>query len=1103
MSQPPPRPSAPRARALDEAAIEEVSAAGKELPEPLAALVLEVDVAHDAGDPTGVRKRLFELGVGVVRYAVSLALARLARTLGKSAAPEPVAQALRRAYRMTDGRWCELLRTLTSALERLDSRSAKAFRFGAGKEVQALLSARNRFVHEGGDGNDAPECVLAVLGAAQSLLGEPVRVVASIAPVLVEARKGVPRRAGVRRRVPSDAPATVQAGEAYVGDDWMAFSSWLPSVDGCLRLIDAPAAPGKPWRTMVPETGEHRNCAALDEAIHTLAGDDPAAPRAPTDRPALEGRDVAVSLVRRAAAESLEQGIRVLVFTGPQGAGHTRMLREITDAANALGFSRVASAFGSRDRRAPMSALRRALREMEGAPELHGARAAVDRLEEGDVLSNRARIDAAIESIEEALVVASREHPLLLVIDDAHWLDEQSLALLRLLTERATRGAEGHMLIVATAHRDAASSPGLASLLAQIDRDVGTGATRASLDALDVTSAKRVAQGVAPLATEVEQLLLAESGRLPFFLVQPVLVWIETGGLEWRDGAWRPPGPSEPGNADRRRNVLGTAVPGIAELLQARLEGHFAPGSQAENAARAVLAATALHGLPVPLQRLVRVAASVGSGPDIVEAALGSLQEMAVLEMRGLGTYGFVQPMLARAVLEAERVRPWWGRLHRALLEDMEADALLDPVALADGYAALGDEELAMRWRWRAVERRLAQGAFEEASQLAEKIAAQLPDGDDRARAQLAGVEAVLRGGDATEARRRLEAIGLGAGVLPRTRVRWQLAQAGVRLALRRIGEVVDPMLVQDADAQGDARDAVESRLLLATYLRGAKGRELVTEALSRTAAGRGIEDLRYRLLALDLELRYELRTDSPEELRAAAVRARDAARSLGSTWAELDVLNDAAVLEADAGRLDHAIDDLLAVAERARSAGVGSIRRTALVNAAAFAMRAGRHESAKNQASVAAREAREAGDTRQLAIALSMLSEAELNLGDLPGARAAVDESVALLDQWSDPRVVVALLRRAEILEAMGESDGAVHAAERALEQAAAEKSVDLQSRAQLWLAIHRARGGAPGAREALARLVSSLETVSGRLRSATLERLRRARAMLDAEPV
>jgi hypothetical protein len=34
-------------------------------------------------------------------------------------------------------------------LERLDSTCAKAFRFGAGKEVQTLLFSRNRFVHEG------------------------------------------------------------------------------------------------------------------------------------------------------------------------------------------------------------------------------------------------------------------------------------------------------------------------------------------------------------------------------------------------------------------------------------------------------------------------------------------------------------------------------------------------------------------------------------------------------------------------------------------------------------------------------------------------------------------------------------------------------------------------------------------------------------------------------------------------------------------------------------------------------------------------------------------------------------------------------------------
>src|SRR5262249_54785009 len=89
-----------RAVPLDEAKLDELAARIASLPEPVAGLAVGVEVARAEGDATGVRKRLFELGIGVVRYGAAVGLAVLAARLGSATAPKPIADALGRAARL-------------------------------------------------------------------------------------------------------------------------------------------------------------------------------------------------------------------------------------------------------------------------------------------------------------------------------------------------------------------------------------------------------------------------------------------------------------------------------------------------------------------------------------------------------------------------------------------------------------------------------------------------------------------------------------------------------------------------------------------------------------------------------------------------------------------------------------------------------------------------------------------------------------------------------------------------------------------------------------------------------------------------------------------
>src|SRR5262249_39581989 len=76
---------------LDEAPLARPAPRLATLPEPLAVLATHVEAARAEGDSTGVRKRLFELGAGAVRYAVSAGLSVLRKRLADQGQKAPAA----------------------------------------------------------------------------------------------------------------------------------------------------------------------------------------------------------------------------------------------------------------------------------------------------------------------------------------------------------------------------------------------------------------------------------------------------------------------------------------------------------------------------------------------------------------------------------------------------------------------------------------------------------------------------------------------------------------------------------------------------------------------------------------------------------------------------------------------------------------------------------------------------------------------------------------------------------------------------------------------------------------------------------------------------
>ncbi|MBW2454099.1 MAG: AAA family ATPase [Deltaproteobacteria bacterium] len=1078
-----------RSRPLDEDVLDELSALIADLPEPLAAVAIGVEIARDEGDATGVRKRLFELGAAVVRYALSIELALLAAELGDHSVPRPLGKELSRAARLTDGQWCKLARTAASQLKPLVPDAEELFRFLNGKPLATLLDARNRFVHGGGAGDHAPEQTLALLHDAERLLSAPLRVITALDPPSYQERHGVPLRPGVWRRQRQAVPTGLSTDVPHfvLGERWLVASPWLPLLDKKLVLIDAPHSAGASWRWVDAETGEHRESPELHEGICALVGQDARAPVVPSEEPGLVIRPAVMGTLRRAAEQAQNGAIGVIVLTGPQGIGRGRMLEAMQTAAAGFGFDQVVAATCLEQRRGVLRPLRRAVRDVTG---LEGVTEALGQACAGDGLGSAESLDAAIEAVEEAILETAAGRPLLMLIDDAQWADDATLSLLSMLTDRATRKAWGRLLVVVAVRDEPHASAGLTSFIGQVERDVGPGATRVPLEPLDGKQSKRLVRAVAPLSPDLEEVVLEGAAGVPFFLVQSVLAWWELGLLRWGDGAWHPV----------NEGVLHRSVPGVAELVHARLVSFFEPGSVAARTAAQVLLCVGLSGSWLAVAQLVEVMTAFGSDDEAIEHALESLVAAGLLMVHvERHEYGFAQPMVRQAVVADLRDKPWAPRLHRCLLDGVaQADRRGEDAAfVAAGHLRLGNEEQAARHLRRAVDHSLAMGLFRQAVEQAEQLVELTVDAGERMRAGLLVVEALLRAGQPEQARRRqqqLEAGGtyeLGDSIWARV-----LAQS-IAHALGDTAEQADPQLVLDADDYGDVRLAVEARLAMARLLRAARGLAIVDEAIAALpAADHG--DLRYRVLVLRVELLYETRALSDPECRGALEQARAAAEQLGSTWAVLDAENDWAALESSAGNQKQAIKLFGRVAKQAKKRHFGRLRRGALVNLATCQLRAGAPERAAEAAVLAATESREAADWSVHGMAQSVHADALRQAGKLDEARAAIDEAIEVKQRSRDPNVAIALLRRADILAEMGQGQAAAADAELAWERARQAGNDDQIARARLWLGLAAEAGADDDGRSRLADLVEELGPKESSLRGPTRKLLDEARQRL-----
>ncbi len=338
------------------------------------------------------------------------------------------------------------------------------------------------------------------------------------------------------------------------------------------------------------------------------------------------------------------------------------------------------------------------------------------------------------EAVQEFLRNASRERPLVMMLEDLHAADAPSILLLRFVADGVT---ESGVLLVGS-YREIEVQPDqpLASALLELLRV--RGALRLPLSGLglrDVGRLVRAVSGVEPpeaLVTAIHE----ETEGNPLFVREIVQLLSSEGRLSER--------------ADPRR----WGIPeGVRQVIGRRLD-RLSPE------ARRTISVGSVLGKDFTLEGLGRI---LGQPPgEVLESLRDGLGARVIVEVAGEpGRFRFSHSLVRETLYEylgpAERVR-----LHRAAGESLEELYAADPephlAELAYHFfeaAPSGDVDKVVDYARRAGERAVAQVAYEEAVRLFRMGLLALersPDEEIRCRLLLALGDAQARAGDSPAA---------------------------------------------------------------------------------------------------------------------------------------------------------------------------------------------------------------------------------------------------------------------------------------------------------------------------------------------------------------
>ncbi|MDQ4214738.1 LuxR family transcriptional regulator [Microbacterium capsulatum] len=307
-------------------------------------------------------------------------------------------------------------------------------------------------------------------------------------------------------------------------------------------------------------------------------------------------------------SEALAARTGMFAVTGPSGAGKSTWVRQLVDEARRPGAVRwrVVAAIAERERISTPYAVAGQLIRAAGArtdpggeDAAAGARAGAPTL-----------LGVAERMLSALLRGLSSRRRLLLVVDDAQWIDDASTHVLRLVLGRLAPTG----VVVVLAGRDPATAA-LAESVVAVDRSAWCAHRRLPIDVLDAAGVRRYVSAVhgVEVSLDLAERIRRVSGGTPLLTDQVVAGIGPILAARAADGAERPARfDQDVTDADIARGF--TAVNPFGEL-----------GADLPRPVQAIVEIAAVLGSPLREAELRRTAAILGETVDLAEAAAQSL----------------------------------------------------------------------------------------------------------------------------------------------------------------------------------------------------------------------------------------------------------------------------------------------------------------------------------------------------------------------------------------------------------------------------------------------------------------------------------------------
>src|SRR5829696_4833952 len=400
----------------------------------------------------------------------------------------------------------------------------------------------------------------------------------------------------------------------------------------------------------------------------------PPADRTPipeNSRPHLVGRDRELRDLRRLLDAAMGGRGQLVLLGGEAGVGKTTIANALCrEAAGRGALALVGHCYDLTDT-PPYGPWMDAFDDYRPEADLPSPPAALARTGAGEITTRSALFDGARHFVARLC----KRRPLVMLLEDLHWADPESLDLLRVVSREASSQP---LLVLATFRGDElAPTPPLYRLLPVLERE--TGARRLELRRLHPEALHELVAHYRLTKTNSARLvthLYAEAGGNPFF-TQQLLRAIE------EDEVLRPLG---------KRWVLGDLVhTGVPPLLREVIEGRLL---RLNEEGQRLLRAAAVIGQEIPFPLWASVVAYEEEA--LISVIEGAMTARLIENAEGGAGFRFIHALMREALYEG--INPLRRRLvHRRVGETLAAFPSPDSDAVAYHFRRAGDAR-ALGW---------------------------------------------------------------------------------------------------------------------------------------------------------------------------------------------------------------------------------------------------------------------------------------------------------------------------------------------------------------------------------------------------------------------